>query len=88
MKKSFGLLGEKLRHSFSPLIHGYLGEYDYLLYEVSAVNLDSFMTDRRFDGINVTIPYKQAVMPYCVTLSREARITGSVNMIIKDDDGA
>jgi shikimate dehydrogenase len=88
MKKSFGLLGEKLGHSFSPLIHGYLGEYDYLLYEVSAGNLDSFMTDRRFDGINVTIPYKQAVMPYCVTLSHEARITGSVNTIIKDDDGA
>jgi len=88
MKKSFGLLGEKLGHSFSPLIHGYLGEYDYALYEVSAGDLDSFMTDRRFDGINVTIPYKQAVMPYCATLSDEARITGSVNTIIKDDDGA
>jgi shikimate dehydrogenase len=88
MKKSFGLLGETLKHSFSPLIHGYLGEYNYSLYEVSAADLDSFMTGRHFDGINITIPYKQAVMPYCVTLSREARITGSVNTIIKDDDGA
>jgi shikimate dehydrogenase len=88
MKKIFGLLGEKLGHSFSPLIHGYLGEYDYSLYEVSAADLDSFMTSRSFDGINVTIPYKQQVMPYCVTLSGEARTTGSVNTIIKDGDGA
>jgi shikimate dehydrogenase len=88
MRKSFGLLGEKLGHSFSPLIHGYLGDYDYALYEVSATGLDSFMRERRFDGINVTIPYKQAVMPYCASLSREARLTGSVNTIIKDDDGA
>jgi len=88
MKKTFGLLGEKLGHSFSPLIHSYLGEYDYLLYEVSAADLDSFMTQRRFDGINVTIPYKQQVVPYCVTLSREARMIGSVNTIIKDKDGA
>jgi len=87
MKKSFGLLGEKLSHSFSPLIHRQLGEYDYLLYEVSQDKLDSFMTERRFDGINVTIPYKQAVMPYCATLSDEARMIGSVNTIIKDDDG-
>jgi len=88
MKKTFGLLGEKLGHSFSPLIHGYLGEYDYSLYEVSAADLDSFMTDRRFDGINVTIPYKQQVMPYCVSLSHEAQTIGSVNTIIKDGDGA
>jgi len=88
MKKTFGLLGEKLGHSFSPLIHEYLGGYDYVLYEVSAGDLDSFMRDRRFDGINITIPYKQQVMPYCVTLSQEAQIIGSVNTIIKDDSGA
>jgi shikimate dehydrogenase len=88
MKKTFGLLGEKLGHSFSPLIHGYLGEYDYSLYEVSTADLNSFMTNRRFDGINVTIPYKQQVMPYCATLSREAQMTGSVNTIIKDESGA
>jgi shikimate dehydrogenase len=88
MKQTFGLLGEKLGHSFSPLIHGYLGEYDYSLFEVSAAALDSFMTDRRFDGINVTIPYKQQVVPYCVTLSKEARTIGSVNTIIKDESGA
>ena len=81
-------MGEKLGHSFSPQIHRQLGEYDYVLYEVSPDSLDSFMTERRFDGINVTIPYKQAVMPYCATLSNEARMIGSVNTIVKDDDGA
>jgi shikimate dehydrogenase len=88
MKKAFGLLGEKLGHSFSPMIHRHLGEYDYLLYEISPDNLDSFMKERRFDGINVTIPYKQAVMPYCATLSDEARTIGSVNTIVKDGEGA
>jgi len=88
MKKTFGLLGEKLGHSFSPMIHGYLGEYDYSLFEVSSGDLDSFMTEKRFDGINITIPYKQAVMPYCATISKEAQTIGSVNTIIKDDNGA
>lgn len=87
MKKSFGLLGEKLGHSFSPLIHGYLGDYDYPLYEVPADSLDAFLEDKEFDGINVTIPYKQAVLPYCAALSDEARTIGSVNTIIKGGDG-
>ncbi|MCL2107626.1 MAG: shikimate kinase, partial [Oscillospiraceae bacterium] len=86
-KKIFGLLGEKLGHSFSPLIHGYLGDYAYPLYEVKPGDLDSFMRERRFDGINVTIPYKRAVLPYCAALSDEARITGSVNTIVKDEAG-
>ena len=88
MNKSFGLLGEKLVHSFSPMIHKYLGDYGYLLYEVPPDNLDSFMKEKQFDGINITIPYKQAVMPYCATLSDEARTIGSVNTIIKDGEGA
>jgi shikimate dehydrogenase len=87
MRKTFGLLGEKLGHSFSPLIHGMLGDYEYPLYEISPGELDSFMKSGRFDGINVTIPYKQAVIPYCATLSDEARTIGSVNTIVKDKHG-
>jgi len=87
MKKTFGLLGEKLDHSFSPLIHSFLGDYEYNIYEVSPDRLDSFMTERRFAGINVTIPYKQAVLPFCKTLSEEAQKIGCVNTIIKDDNG-
>ena len=88
MKKSFGLLGEKLGHSFSPLIHSFLGDYDYMLYEIPSHDLDSFMRERPFHGINVTIPYKQAVIPFCASLSDEARLTGSVNTIIKDKNGS
>ena len=88
MKKTYGLLGEKLSHSYSPLIHGYLGDYDYPLYEVQPDDLDSFMSERHFDGINITLPYKQSVAPYCATLSDEARAIGSVNTIIKDKSGA
>jgi shikimate dehydrogenase len=85
--KTFGLLGEKLGHSYSPLIHSFLGEYEYPLYEICSDELESFMKKRQFDGINVTIPYKQAVIPYCATLSGEARMIGSVNTIIKDGNG-
>jgi shikimate dehydrogenase len=87
MKKTFGLLGEKLGHSFSPLIHGMLGDYNYPLYEIQSGELDAFMTERRFDGCNVTIPYKQAVIPYCATLSEEAQRIGSVNTIVRDGEG-
>ena len=87
MKKRFGLLGEKLSHSYSPLIHGYLGEYEYPLYEVSPGGLDGFLRERSFDGINVTVPYKQAVAPYCASLALEARLSGSVNTLIKDAQG-
>ena len=86
MKKRFGLLGTKLGHSFSPLIHEYLGDYEYRLFEVCPQDLDSFMTKRHFDGINVTIPYKQSVVPYCASLSDEARSSGCVNTIIKDEN--
>jgi len=88
MNKTFGLLGEKLGHSFSPLIHSYLGDYEYPLYEISTDSLGDFMTKRRFDGINVTVPYKQMVMPYCASLSDETRTIGSVNTIIKDENGS
>ena len=87
MRNTFGLLGEKLGHSFSPMIHSYLGDYEYTLHEVSPDALDAFMTGRQFNGINVTIPYKQAVIPYCASLSDEARAIGSVNTIIKDEKG-
>jgi shikimate dehydrogenase len=85
--KTFGLLGEKLGHSFSPLIHSHLGDYAYPLYEISPGDVDLFMKEKQFDGINVTIPYKQTIMPYCAMLSHEAQLIGSVNTIVKMDDG-
>jgi shikimate dehydrogenase len=88
MKKTFGLLGENLSHSFSPLIHSRLGDYVYPLYEIKPGDIDTFMRERNFDGINVTIPYKQTVLPYCEQLSEEAQLIGSVNTIVKMEDGS
>lgn len=83
----YGLLGEKLGHSYSPQIHSMLGEYTYDLFEVSKDDLDAFMKAAPFDGINVTIPYKKAVIPYCAKLSPAAEKIGSVNTIVKQPDG-
>ena len=59
----YGLLGEKLGHSFSKEIHESINDYKYDLIEVSKDDFDSFMTNRNFKAINVTIPYKEKVIP-------------------------
>lgn len=82
-----GLLGEKLSHSYSPLIHSCLADYEYKLFEKNPHELDEFFKIADFDGINVTIPYKKAVIPYCSQLSESAQKTGSVNTIVKMSDG-
>ena len=55
----YGLLGEKLGHSFSPVLHSQMGKPDYGLISVSKEDVDAFLADADFEGINVTIPYKQ-----------------------------
>ena len=82
-----GLLGGKLAHSYSPQIHSHLGAYAYSLFEVSPEQLDSFLKKRDFNGINVTIPYKKAVIPYCSQLSDRAAQLGAVNTIVRLADG-
>ncbi len=84
----YGLLGEKLTHSFSPQIHSLLAAYDYRLFEVEPRHVDAFLMKRDFEGINVTIPYKKTVIPYCDTLSDQARRIGSVNTILRKQDGS
>jgi shikimate dehydrogenase len=86
--KRFGLLGEKLGHSFSPSIHWMLGTYSYELCEVPPRSLEDFMRDNDLDGFNVTIPYKQEIIKWCSELSERARATGSVNTMIKMSDGS
>ena len=83
-----GLLGEKLGHSYSPRIHSLLGEYAYALYEKSPGELDDFLKNGAFDGLNVTIPYKKAVVPYCAELSPAAEHVGSVNTLVRRADGS
>ena len=82
-----GLLGETLGHSYSPMIHHELGEYDYRLFEVSKEDLDAFLCSDRWDGLNVTIPYKRDVMPLCDEIDPAAEAIGSVNTIVRCADG-
>ncbi len=84
----YGLIGEKLSHSYSQLIHDRLGDYRYELYSIAPDDLDAFMKARRFKGLNVTIPYKKAVIPYCDELSRAAERIGSVNTLVIRKDGS
>lgn len=83
----YGLLGEKLGHSFSPQIHRELGGYDYRLVELTPEELPGFLARRDFRGVNVTIPYKQAVMPLLDEISDRARRIGAVNTIVRRPDG-
>lgn len=86
-KLEYGLIGEKLGHSFSPAIHRRLGDYDYRLVELSSQELGPFLEEGEFRGLNVTIPYKKAVIPYCRELTPQARHIGSVNTIVRRPDG-
>lgn len=83
-----GLLGKTLGHSYSPAIHRRLGDYSYVLFEKMEEELDGFLRSGEFDGLNVTIPYKKAVVPYCAELSPAAKALGSVNTIVRRPDGS
>ena len=83
-----GLLGEKLGHSYSPQIHGYLGSYSYQLFEKQPNELGDFLLNGDFHGLNVTIPYKKAVIPYLAELSPVAARLGAVNTVVRREDGS
>lgn len=78
----YGCIGEKLTHSFSKEIHAALFDYDYKITEIPKNKLDEFMRLKSFKAINVTIPYKQAVIPYLDFISDTARAIGAVNTIV------
>lgn len=78
----FGCIGEHLPHSFSKEIHAHLASSDYALCELTPLELDSFMKAHDFCGINVTIPYKQAVIPYLDEIDPVAKEIGAVNTIV------
>lgn len=83
----FGLLGEHLGHSYSPRIHSLLAGYEYDLFEVAPDKLVDFLQNGNFSGLNVTIPYKKDVIPYCAELSERAHAIGSVNTLVRRADG-
>lgn len=84
----YGLIGEKLGHSFSPRIHALLGPYEYRLYPLAPEVLPVFMRENSLQGFNVTIPYKQAVIPFLQGLSPAAAAIGAVNTVIRQEDGS
>ncbi len=78
-----GLLGRKLGHSYSPQIHSQLGSYDYRLFEKEPGELEDFLKNGDFTGLNVTIPYKKDVIPFLDELSPRAKALGAVNTIVR-----
>ena len=82
-----GLLGRKLGHSYSPQIHNLLGDYSYVLFEKELEELENFLKNGDFSGLNVTIPYKKEVIPYLSELSPTAQKMGCVNTVLRRSDG-
>lgn len=78
----YGLIGEKLGHSYSKEIHNQIGSYDYVLKEIPKSELETFMTEKKFKGINVTIPYKQDVIPFLDFIDNAAKEIGAVNTVV------
>lgn len=79
----YGLIGESLKHSYSKTIHEMLGKYGYDLLEAAPEGLRDIISDKRYAGFNVTIPYKETVMDFCAELSPEAREIGCVNTLLR-----
>ena len=78
-----GLLGRILGHSYSPEIHAMMGSYRYDLFEVEPEELGNFLHQADFDGLNVTMPYKKAVIAYLDELTPTAKQIGAVNTIYR-----
>ena len=82
----YGLIGEHLGHSYSKIIHEKLLEqYTYEIHPVSKIDFDQFMIDKNFKAINVTIPYKEKVLPYLQTLDPKAQKIQAVNTIVNKE---
>jgi shikimate dehydrogenase len=84
----YGLIGEKLGHSYSKVIHEKLGFYEYELFPLQESKLGPFLKGKEWQGLNVTIPYKKAVIPFCDSLSAAAQKIGSINTLVRHADGS
>lgn len=81
----YGLIGEHLTHSYSCEIHGKIADYHYELCELKPEEVEGFLKEPKFNAINVTIPYKQTVIPYLYYISEQAKSIGAVNTIVNRD---
>ncbi len=78
----YGLIGEKLGHSYSKIIHEQLADYQYEIHPLSKEEFSAFMEEKNFKAINVTIPYKRDVIPYLDAIDEKAKKIGAVNTIV------
>ena len=83
--KRYGCIGKKLTHSFSKEIHARLADYKYDLIELTEQEIQSFFEKKDFAAVNVTMPYKQTVIPYLDSVSHIARRIGAVNTVVNRD---
>lgn len=83
----YGCIGEHLGHSFSGEVHSALSDYEYRLCEVEPDELDAFMERKDFTAINVTIPYKERVIPHLKYIDGHAEAIGAVNTVVNRGDG-
>ena len=83
----YGLIGEKLSHSWSAEIHEKLGSFPYQLHELSASELKGFLKDQPWRGLNVTIPYKKDACALADATSKDAQAIGAANTLVKDTNG-
>ena len=81
----YGLIGEKLGHSYSERIHNMIGGYEYRLCPLPPEEMRALLKSRDFRGLNVTIPYKKDVLPFCDVLSGEVERIGSANTLVNRD---
>ena len=83
----YGLIGEKLSHSWSAAIHEKLGSFPYQLHELSASELKGFLKDQPWQSLNVTIPYKKDACALADSASEDAQAIGAANTLVKDANG-
>ncbi|MBE6631257.1 MAG: shikimate kinase [Ruminococcaceae bacterium] len=83
----YGLLGRKLGHSYSVILHALLADYEYSLYEREPDALKDFLDTCGLKGFNVTIPYKKDIIPYLCGMTDTAKRLGSVNTVVNTDKG-
>ncbi len=81
----YGLIGEKLGHSYSKQIHEKLADYTYDLCPLTREEFPVFMEQKAFKAVNVTIPYKKDVIPYLDEMDENAAAIGAVNTIVNKD---
>ena len=94
MKKFFGIIGNPIKHSLSPILHKYwFKKYgidaDYIIIEEAEKKLPEIIKKIRqgnYAGINVTLPFKQKIINHIDKVVNDAELTGSVNTVFLNDD--